>query len=442
MRQACLYEENGILEKEDRQMLRISDVEYRQRITAVQDELQASELEAFVVSSREGICYLTGLVCDPLERPMFLVVGRDRPPTFVVPVLERDHICDTLRTDNIEVYSEYPAPQGKRWDDRLRDVLDGTANIGVEPSSGYELVRRLEGFRVQASSLLDGLRVIKSPQEIELIRHASRFAVLGVRRLLAASYRGSTVAEGFAETRTVVRRMIAEIDGWEPLSNRALMATWAAPRSAQPHSVPRLTDRLGQGPHVALVLTAVRGYAAECERTYFTSKPAPEVRRAFDVMLEARKLAFDMAQPGTACGQLDAAVSRLLLDQGYDANRLHRTGHGIGLARHAEAPWIADGSDDVLCPGMVMSIEPGIYLPDIGGVRHSDTVLITDRGPERLTQFPTDLETLTIKSFKPVARVKGIFTQRFFRTAARPSRKRIRASDRGTCNHRERTKPC
>ena len=98
---------------------------------------------------------------------------------------------------------------------KLREVLDGTANIGIEPSLGYELVRRLQGFRVQTSSLLDCFRVRKSPQEIELIRHASRFAVLGVGWLLAASYRGSTVAEGFAETRTVVRRMIAEIDGWE-----------------------------------------------------------------------------------------------------------------------------------------------------------------------------------------------------------------------------------
>lgn len=234
-------------------MLRISETEYRRRITAVQAELQAGELEAFLVSSREGIFYLTGLVCDPMERPMFLAIRRDRAPTFVVPLLERDHICDNLRTANVEVYSECPAPHGQRWDDKLREVLAGTSNVGVEASLGYQLVQRLEGSRIQTSSLLDGLRVRKSPQEIELIRHASRFAVLGVRGLLAASYLGSTVAEGYAETRTVVRQMIAEIDGWEPLTNRALMAIWAAPRSAQPHSIPQLTDRLEQGPHIALV---------------------------------------------------------------------------------------------------------------------------------------------------------------------------------------------
>jgi Xaa-Pro dipeptidase len=407
-------------------MLRISESEYRQRMSAVQAELQAGELEAFVVSSREGIFYLTGLVCDPMERPMFLAILRDRSPTFVVPLLERDHVCETLQTDRVEVYSEYPAPKGKRWDDKLREVLDAAANVGVKPSVGCEVVRRLEGFRVQASSLLDRLRAIKSPQEIELIRHASRFAVLGVDRLLAASYRGATVAEGFAETRTVVRRMIAEVDGWEPLSNRALMATWAAPRSAQPHSIPQLADRLGPGPHVALALSAVRGYAAECERTYFTSRPTPQVRRAFDVLLEARKLAFDMARPGTACSRLDAAVSRFLSDQGYEANLLHRTGHGMGLARHAEAPWIADGSDDVLCPGMVMSIEPGIYLPGIGGLRHSDTVLITDQGPECLTEFPTDLDSLIVDSLRPWARLTGLFKRRSFRVRVRPLHKTLR----------------
>jgi Xaa-Pro dipeptidase len=393
-------------------VLQLSEAECRQRVAAVRAKLQTGGLDGFVVSSREGIFYLTGLVCDPLERPLFLVIRRDRSPTFVVPALERDHISDTLQTDDVEVYSEYPAPRGKRWDDRLRKVLDGADHIGIEPSLSYELVRRLDGLRLCPSSLLDGLRATKSPREIELIRHASRFAVLGVQRLLAASYRGSTVAEGFAETGSVVREMIAEVEDWEPISNRVLIATWAAPRSAQPHSIPRLTDRLGPGPHVAVALTAVRGYAAECERTYFTSKPTAEVRRAFDVMMKARELAFDMARPGTACCRLDAAVGRFLSDQGYGSNLLHRTGHGIGLARHAEAPWIAEGSDDLLCPGMVLSIEPGIYLPGVGGLRHSDTVLITDEGSECLTQFATDQDSLTIDSIKPGARLMGLFKRR------------------------------
>ena len=94
---------------------------------------------------------------------------------------------------------------------------------------------------------------------------------------------------------------------------------------------------------------------------------------------------------------------------GYGNNLLYRTGHGLGLAYHAESPWLAEGSDQVLAAGMVVSVEPGIYLPEVGGVRHSDTVLVTDRGSESLTKYPTDLDSLTITGWKPLARAKGVF---------------------------------
>jgi Xaa-Pro dipeptidase len=272
----------------------------------------------------------------------------------------------------------------------------------------------LDGCKVRSVPLVEELRIVKSKAEVELIRHAARFANLGVQRLLAASHFGSCVVQGLARTRTVVAKMISEIDGWEPISisNRVLMATWAAPRSAQPHSIPKLNDRLEGGPHIALVLTAVLGYAAECERTYFTSTPTPEARRAFDVMLEARALAMGMTRPDTSCTEIDAAVNHLLCERGYEANLLHRTGHGLGLARHAEAPWVAQGSEDVLAPGMVISIEPGIYLPGVGGFRHSDTILVTEDECECLTRHPTDLESLTLRGLKPWSRLKGLLITR------------------------------
>ena len=167
------------------------------------------------------------------------------------------------------------------------------------------------------------------------------------------------------------------------------MATWAAPHSAKPHSVPDLCDPLNEGPHVALVLTRVNGYAAECERTYFTAPPSPEIRKAFETMRQARRIAFDKVRPGVACSELDCAVNDFLRQEGYSGEevRLHRTGHGFGLGNH-EAPWVAEGSLDILSENMVISIEPGIYLEGIGGLRHSDTVLVTKDGCELLTHFP------------------------------------------------------
>ena len=299
-------------------------------------------------------------------------------------------------------------------------MIGNAKQIGVEPTLRQEIAAELKGYNPSIEPLVERLRLIKSETEIAMIRRSAGYADLGVQCLLAASYYGSTVAEGFAQTRVVTLRTIREVDDWDPLTTKVLMATWAAPRSAEPHSVPDLCDQLNEGPHVALVLTRVNGYAAECERTYFTAPPSPEIRKAFEVMRQARRIAFDKVRPGVACSELDCAVNDFLQQEGYSGEevRLHRTGHGFGLGNH-EAPWIAQGSPDILAENMVISIEPGIYMKGIGGLRHSDTVLVTKDGSELLTHLPTDVESLTIKGRKLFTRLKG----RWVRRALQLSRK-------------------
>jgi Xaa-Pro dipeptidase len=120
-----------------------------------------------------------------------------------------------------------------------------------------------------------------------------------------------------------------------------------------------------------------------------------------------------MIRPGVACGELDAAVNGFLRTEGYAGEdcRLHRTGHGIGLGNH-EAPWVAEGSADVLAENMVISVEPGVYLKSRGGFRHSDTVLVTRDGHECLTRYDSDIKSLTIRGWKPMTRFKGVLIRR------------------------------
>ncbi len=256
-----------------------------------------------------------------------------------------------------------------------------------------------------------------------MIRRAARYADRAVEQLPwpRSCITAATVAEGFARTGTVTRAIIREVADWEPLTTRVLMATWAAPRSAQPHSVPALWDRLQDGPHVALALVRVNGYAAESERTYFTVKPTPEMERAFRAMVEARNVALRLIRPGVACAEIDAEVRAFLEAEGYSGEeiRLHRTGHGIGLGNH-EAPWIAEGCEDVLAENMVISIEPGIYLQnaEVGGLRHSDTVLVTRTGYECLTRLPTDIRSMTLTGWKPATRVRGALVRHALRPEA------------------------
>ncbi len=402
----------------------ISAEEYRQRLRALQQRLKERDLDMFIVSSFESIYYLTGAGFEPLERPFFLLVEPEITPVLLVPKLDQQHMkkAHGIDHDNIITYREYPAPAASGWPSRLIEILPESGQIGVEPTLRREITDQLLDFSLRTEPLIEQLRLKKSPVEIDMIRRAAQYADFGVQRLLSASYFGSTVAEGFAETRTVSAKIIREVEDWDALTTKVVMATWAAPRSAMPHSIPALHERLESGPHVALVLTRVNGYAAESERTYFTAPPSKEAQAAFAAMMEARRLAFDMIKPGLPCSDLDSAVNEFLSDEGYvgEDQRLHRTGHGIGLGTH-EAPWIAEGSEDRFSENMVISIEPGIYLKDLGGFRHSDTVLVTQRGHELLTSFRTQMNSLTIGGTKPIERLKGHLLRRSLRLTSRPA---------------------
>ena len=402
-------------------MLRIKPDEYRHRLDSLKSAVRQAGLDLFIVSAFDSIYYLTGAGFEPLERPFFLLVRPDRAATLLVPKLDHEHMgkAHNVAREDIHTYWEYPAAAGRGWPDRLREQIGTAQTVGVEPTLRQEIADQLCAHTLRTESLVERLRIVKTSTEVDMIRRASRYADLGVDRLLASSYFGASVAEGFAETRSVTSRIIREVDDWEPLTTKVVMATWAAPGSAMPHSLPDLNDRLCDGPHVALVLTRVNGYAAESERTYFTARPSEEARKAFSAMLEARRIAFSLIRPGQSCDELDHRLNEFLRKEGYgtDEQRLHRTGHGFGLGNH-EAPWLSEGSEDRLAANMVISIEPGIYMKGVGGFRHSDTVLVTQTGHEILTpKHPTSLDELIVGGWKPVTRLKGRLVRRTLRLA-------------------------
>lgn len=390
--------------------LQISSAEYRQRMTDLQRAIAVSGLDLFIVTSFESIFYLTGAGFEPLERPFFLLVEPDRPPTLLVPKLDQEHMTKAIgiEPENICCYREYPAPPNGGWPNLLREMLPKNGQIGMEATVRREITDELKDYLIRTVSLVEQLRLVKSKAEIAMIRRAAKYADFGVERLIRSSYFGSSIAEGFAQTRSVSAKIIREVEDWDALTTKVLMATWGAPRSAMPHSVPMLHERLEVGPHVALVLTRVNGYSAESERTYFTAPPSAEAKSAFAAMMEARRRALTMIRPGVSCSDLDSTVSAFLAAEGYAGRdmRLHRIGHGIGLGTH-EGPWLAEGSSDRLEVNMVISVEPGIYLKGIGGFRHSDTVLVTEDGHELLTHHPSEMKSLIVANGKPLQRFIG-----------------------------------
>jgi Xaa-Pro dipeptidase len=177
----------------------------------------------------------------------------------------------------------------------------------------------------------------------------------------------------------------------------AKAAVWPPSISHDPHRIPSLGMPMEVGgPHVSIVTAQVDGYGVELERTFFLGHVPDGARAPFAAMMEARATAYAMARPGAILSEIDRAVRAVIERHGYGDCILHRTGHGFGITGH-EGPYVALGDDRALAEGMLISIEPGIYLPGRGGFRHSDTVLITAEGNVRLTQAPEQLEELTIE---------------------------------------------
>ena len=387
----------------------ITKAEYLERMEKLQQKVVEKELDAFLVSAEESIYYLTGVSYRPLERPFFILVHPNRAATLIVPALEEKHLRNAPNVGEVLSYWDYPAPAGKGWMDLLRKGLEGTDKLGIEPTQPQEITWMIKHYSPRPHSLVEDLRLVKSPAEVEMLRHAARYADLGVEKVIKTAYYGVSDLELFSQGRSVQMRIMKETE-YDVLTTSVLVGAWPAPLSAQPHGVPKLSDRLKEGPHIALALIRANGYAAECERTFFTAHPSQEQVDAFEVMREARRRAFNLARPGVLAAELDLAASQYLIEKGYGNYLLHRTGHGFGLGSH-EGPWIADGSQDILKENMLISIEPGIYLPEIGGIRHSDTLLITSSGCESLTHYPSELKKLVILPLKPLKRLSGSITR-------------------------------
>lgn len=384
--------------------------EYIQRMQNLQHQVAKNDLQAFLVTAQDSIYYLTGVTYMPLERPFFILVRPDKPAALLAPALDREHLAGAPNVGSVHSYWDYPSPAGQGWPERLGELLAGISRLGVEPSLSQEIASQLAAIPFQVLGLVEELRLVKSPHEVSRLRQAAQYADLGMQKIIAAAYYGVSEIEIFSKARSVQMKIIKETD-FDPLNTSLLTAAWPARLGTQPHGVPSVAERLKEGPHIALSFMRVNGYGAECERTFFVAPPTAEMKEKFLVMQEARRRAFALIRPGAACAEIDLAANGFLRQEGYGAYLLHRTGHGFGLGNH-EGPWVADGSADILAENMLISVEPGIYIPGLGGFRHSDTVLVTAGGYECLTHYPDALEQLTLGKGKLLTRLSGAVVRR------------------------------
>ena len=358
------------------------------RVEKLRRLFKTEKVDLFLVLSETNVRYLTGFTGEA----SVLLVSKDRT------LLVSDGRFATQLEQECPGLPVHIRPVGQLLYDALGEVVDqfGARRVGYEPSS--LTMSHFETLKARAPTVewasvagrVEALRSVKDRSEIDAIRQAVDQA-----------------ERAFAMLRAGLRLEDSEKDAADALEHylRLCGATSAAfapivavgSRAALPHARPLPGPRMGDSDFVLVDWGAsAEGYKSDLTRVMVTGKVTPKFERVYRTVLAAQERGIAALRPGVTAGEVDAAARSVIEEAGYGRYFNHGLGHGLGLEIH-ENPFFRKDNDAVLKAGMVVTIEPGIYLPDWGGVRIEDDVLITPDGPEVLTRVPKTLESVLLR---------------------------------------------
>jgi Xaa-Pro aminopeptidase len=331
--------------------------------------------EPLLVSTPANVVYLTGFVSSNAA----LLVEPDRVRLFTdFRYAERARELDGVEVEETKrhVYSDLAG----RLPERIAFEADAVTY------ANYELLTETEAELVPRRGLVESLRAVKQPEEVEAIRRATEITNRVYERMSEEQFSGRPEKE-------LVWRM-TELFHEEGADEEAFETIVAAgPTAASPHAIPG--ERIVQEGELVLIDAGAKldGYCADCTRTFAVGEISESLREIYDVCLRGQQAGLDAVRPGITGRDADAAARAVIADAGYGDAFGHGLGHGIGLLVH-EAPTLRPESTDTLAAAHAVTVEPGIYLSGVGGVRIEDLVVVTDDGCDVLTSFTKELVTV------------------------------------------------
>jgi len=343
------------------------------------------EADALLVTHEPNVAYLTGFTGDSsvllLTRNSALIISDFRYEAQ----LEQE--CPGL--------DAHIRPIGTVLDKEIGSILKkrGLGRVAFEEKAlTVAELRTLDDEAdtttfVPTSDLVEGIRAIKDESEIAEIRRAVAIAEAAYRRLLE-----QITPE--QDEKQVADALEFELRGGGALCSSFPPIVAAGARSALPHARPQAGERLAEAEFVLFdwgASVGPLGYKSDLTRLWSPSKVSPTFESVYRVVFEAQRRAIAAIRPGVAASKVDAAARSVIEEAGYGDRFGHGLGHGVGLEIH-EGPRIRPNAEETLQAGMVVTIEPGVYLPGWGGIRLEDDVLITPDGAETLSSLPNDLD--------------------------------------------------
>ncbi|WP_330460490.1 aminopeptidase P family protein [Streptomyces sp. NBC_00820] len=359
--------------------------DYKARMERAARAAGDAGLAGLLVAPGPDMVWLTGYTPTAItERLTVLVLTPGREPVLVVPTLEAPDAEEaagatalTLRdwTDGKDPYAVTAELLDRRGRFGISDNTWAMHLLGLQrtlPDTGY----------ASLTDALPMLRAVKDAAELELLAAAGAAADATfeeIRNVPFAGRRESDIGRDLADL--LLRFGHSQVD---------FTVVGSGPNGANPHH--EVGDRVIQdGDMVVLDFGGLKGgYGSDTTRTVHVGEPTEEERRVHDTVRAAQEAGFRVVRPGVACQDVDRAARAVITDAGYGEYFIHRTGHGIGVTTH-EPPYMIEGEEQPLVPGMCFSVEPGIYLPGRFGVRIEDIVTVTEDGGRRFNNTTREM---------------------------------------------------
>ncbi|MBN1450342.1 MAG: aminopeptidase P family protein [Anaerolineales bacterium] len=369
------------------------------RLEKLLASLRTSGLDAVALNPGPTLTYLTGAQFHLMERPVVLMVAQDQDPAIILPELEMLKVEQMPYPVQAFAYGENPSEWEAAFQKAARalglDTLTGTSGkrIGVEPNRMRLLEFRYikagapEADYPDASHVLGALRLKKDKEEIEAMRKAVQVAQATLEATIPLIKIGMTEKELASELGMQLLR-----NGSEPELPFSPIVS-GGPNSANPHASPT-ERRLEAGDLLVIDYGAtVDGYISDITRTFAVGQVDAEYEKIHKIVQQANAAGRAAGKPGLPCAAVDKAARDVIEQAGYGQYFTHRTGHGIGMEPHEE-PYMRGDNMQLLEPGMVYTVEPGIYLPGRNGVRVEDNVVVTETGSESLSDLPREMRVV------------------------------------------------
>lgn len=378
------------------------------RIENLKKKMIEFDLDNVIIARPENVFYFSNFNPIISSHPVFVIISLKKETSLLVHCIRNDHAREEGSIDNIQLYGKWGDNVALALDpfDAIKALVgDSSIKLGVEADfvsiNWIEKVKeRLNIEKIKdVSGEVNMLRIIKDSYEIDCMRKAAALTDCGVKTAVESLNKGLHEALACTEGQYAMRKM------WHEKFQEYEVAGFGSSESAQIDSLvvwSMANERIAYGCDCPIAYTPkegdlvlpmswarIGGYTAENERSVIVGETSELRNRAYDSMLKARENIFSILKPGVLFEDLYFTAMKVFEDNGFGNILPGRCGHGMGLSSH-EFPSLTKGNKIPLEPGMIFTVEPGLMAKEWGGVRHSDTVLVTEDGYESLTKYRND----------------------------------------------------